>query len=285
MKIIDGYVSVVGSLQRFTSDHANLMRAKKGLAPRTDLDSLTPESRVDHLRDQGLSSAYTICESAKDLRSDWQVLNADYKNVLDFFSIIPSVSEDFMNELPLLPELVAEGLRAIHFRPGKWKAAQHLNSRDFDAIYQTLSDLKLPLYVMCGGITGPNISYSDPAIVDDIASRFPNLRIVLTHGGWPYVLQMCGMLHRRSNVWCMPDAYFPGFPGWRSYLEAMESFGQDRFIFSSIFPYTDVDDHIAAYQKLGVSDDVLEKAYSLNVERLFDFDFDIHGGGPTELPH
>lgn len=284
MEIVDGYVSIVGSLQRFTADHANMMRAKKGLPPRDDLEDLSPLGLRDLVRSQGVSAAYSICESVLGLREDWDQLMTDYAGTLDFFALIPSLSSNFASELDLLPELKAQGMKAVHFRPGKWKTPLHLNSPEFDAIYSSLSELSLPLFVMCGGITGPSIAYSDPSIMDDVANRYPDLRIVLTHGGWPFVQQMSGMLHRRSNVWCMPDAYFPGFPGWRSYLEAMETFGQNRFIFSSIFPYTDIDEHIESYRSLGVSDEILKKAFSTNMSQLFDFDIDIYSAGRTELP-
>jgi len=46
-------------------------------------------------------------------------------------------------------------------------------------------------------------------LVDDVAIDFPNLRINLSHTGWPWIDEWCSMLWRHPNVYGDISAYFP----------------------------------------------------------------------------
>lgn len=46
-------------------------------------------------------------------------------------------------------------------------------------------------------------------LVDEVAIDFPNLRINLSHTGWPWVDEWCSMLWRHPNVYGDTSAYFP----------------------------------------------------------------------------
>jgi predicted TIM-barrel fold metal-dependent hydrolase len=48
-----------------------------------------------------------------------------------------------------------------------------------------------------------------PMTADNIAIEFPDLRIILTHTGYPWIDEWCSMLWRHPNVYGMINAYFP----------------------------------------------------------------------------
>lgn len=50
-----------------------------------------------------------------------------------------------------------------------------------------------------------------PMYADEVAMDFPDLTLVLTHGGWPWSGEWCSMLWRHPNVYGNIGAYFPSF--------------------------------------------------------------------------
>ena len=61
-----------------------------------------------------------------------------------------------------------------------------------------------------------------PEYVDRVATDFPNLQIVIQHGGWPYVHEAIGVLYKQPNVFMVPGQYVHyGFPGSTEYVEAL----------------------------------------------------------------
>ncbi len=47
-----------------------------------------------------------------------------------------------------------------------------------------------------------------PMLADDVAIDFPDLRINLSHTGWPWVDEWCSMLWRHPNVYGDISAYY-----------------------------------------------------------------------------
>ena len=78
-----------------------------------------------------------------------------------------------------------------------------------------------PLYAKCSelGITvGMQVGHSaevltsepgHPMAADNVAIEFPDLTMILTHTGYPWIEEWCSMLWRHPNVYGMLNAYFP----------------------------------------------------------------------------
>lgn len=77
-----------------------------------------------------------------------------------------------------------------------------------------------PLYAKChelGVPVGMQVGHSAevlptdvgrPMLVDDVAREFPELRINLSHTGWPWTGEFCSMIWRHPNVYGDISAYF-----------------------------------------------------------------------------
>jgi hypothetical protein len=78
-----------------------------------------------------------------------------------------------------------------------------------------------PLYTKClelGITVGMQVGHSaevltsepgHPMAADNVAIEFPDLTIVLTHTGYPWIEEWCSMIWRHPNVYGMLNAYFP----------------------------------------------------------------------------
>ena len=102
-----------------------------------------------------------------------------------------------------------------------------------------------PLYAKCNELdiaVGMQVGHSaevlpsevgHPMYVDNVALDFPNLRINLSHTGWPWVDEWCSMLWRHPNVYGDISAYFPGRLE-ESQIRFMDSSrGRDKVLFGT----------------------------------------------------
>ena len=102
-----------------------------------------------------------------------------------------------------------------------------------------------PLYAKCNELdiaVGMQVGHSaeilpsevgHPMYVDNVALDFPNLRINLSHTGWPWVDEWCSMLWRQPNVYGDISAYFPSRLE-QSQVRFMDSSrGRDKVLFGT----------------------------------------------------
>lgn len=84
------------------------------------------------------------------------------------------------------------------------------NDRRFYPLYAKCNELKIPVGLQVGH--SAEVLPSDggrPMLVDEVAIDFPNLKINLSHTGWPWVDEWCSMLWRHPNVYGDTSAYYP----------------------------------------------------------------------------
>jgi hypothetical protein len=70
-------------------------------------------------------------------------------------------------------------------------------------------------------------------IVDRVAIDFPDLKINLSHTGWPWVDEWCSMLWRHPNVYGDISAYYPASLDERLVRFMDSSRGRDKVLFGT----------------------------------------------------
>ncbi len=70
-------------------------------------------------------------------------------------------------------------------------------------------------------------------LADDVAIEFPDLRINLSHTGWPWVDEWCSMLWRHPNVYGDISAYYPKSLDERLIRFMDASRGRDKVLFGT----------------------------------------------------
>ncbi|HUE82339.1 MAG TPA: amidohydrolase family protein [Pyrinomonadaceae bacterium] len=143
---------------------------------------------------------------------------------------------------------------AREIEQGKWRAMGELGLA-YDGL--ALNDPALfPYYEVCErkgipvffhtGLDGPEpqqlvspkfkIELGDPLLLQDVVIRFPKLKVVIMHMGWPYPDHAIYMLYAYPNVyldtavvnWILGPSVFN-----RMLKEAVETVGSDRILFGS----------------------------------------------------
>ena len=95
---------------------------------------------------------------------------------------------------------------------------------------------------------------------------FPQLKVILAHGGYPRVLDAQALVTKHPDFYISPAIYCH-FPGGRTYVEAI-SMLPDQFIYASAYPLGPIKESAELALNFPLSDDVMEKYMYENAARL-----------------
>lgn len=100
------------------------------------------------------------------------------------------------------------GFKYVYFHPITFGVAP--NDRRCYPLYAKCAELGIPVGLQVGHSAEPLPSdIGRPMLVDDVAIDFPNLKINLSHTGWPWTGEFISMLWRHPNVYGDIAGYFP----------------------------------------------------------------------------
>ena len=104
-------------------------------------------------------------------------------------------------------------------------------------IYEFCQEKGLPVLFHTGttGLGDCDIKYSKPEYLDEVCQKYPDLRVVMAHFGWPWPEVAIAVALRNPNV-------FIDVSGWRpryipaSILPYLNGILKDRFLFGTDYP-------------------------------------------------
>lgn len=131
-------------------------------------------------------------------------------------------------------------LKGVVLEPGAVRPAMYGDDANLYPIYAECEKHDIPVMMMLGGNAGPNVDYSFPRIIHKIASDFPSVKFIVSHGGWPWVQAVLGVCFVQPNIWLSPDLYIFNQPGYQDYVTAAKTWMQDRMLYASAYPFLPV---------------------------------------------
>jgi hypothetical protein len=175
-----------------------------------------------------------------------------------------------------IADAIKNDFRAINIEPGSYAQPMLVDDRRLYPIYAQCEDAKVPVIIMAGGSAGPDLSYTEPVHLDRVAADFPDLKIVVSHGGWPWVHEMLHIAFRRPNIYLSPDQYLANLPGSDDYVRAADGYLADRFLYGSSYPFTPVDAYAAWFKRLPIRPESMKKVLYRNAAALLKIDIKPH---------
>ena len=174
-----------------------------------------------------------------------------------------------MQAIDELSRMVNEfGMKGASIDP--YLAKLPADHRKFYPIYAKCCELKVPVVISTGPgtrVPGAIMGDASPARVDEVARDFPDLTIVMSHGGYPYVQEACMVCHRNANVY-MEWSEYETWPFADGYVKAGNELIPDKLIFASAHPFYDSWERAKLYETLGFRPDVLENVLYNNAARI-----------------
>jgi predicted TIM-barrel fold metal-dependent hydrolase len=170
---------------------------------------------------------------------------------------------------------VAMGVRALKVHPPHmgFAANAYLDGLDgLRAIYEEAQRLRVPVMIHTGTSTFPGARsrLGEPMTVDDVAVDFPDLRIILAHGGRPLWMEQAFFLVRRFPNVFMDVSSIPPKAVLRYFPRLAEVAG--KVLYGSDWPSPGVRsmaDNARDFQALALPADALVKMLETNARTLF----------------
>ena len=185
------------------------------------------------------------------------------------FSAIAAIDPtDRKRAIRQIDAALESGFRGVTIEPGAYPVPLYADDRRLYPIYAHLEDRDVVTTIMTGGNAGPDLSYSHPVQLDRVAADFPSLRIVVSHGNWPWVSEILHVAFRRPNVYVSPDMYLYNMPGMNDYLKAADGFLADRFVFATAYPLVPLKDYAQWFVQLPLKPENMEKCVYRNAAGL-----------------
>ena len=137
-------------------------------------------------------------------------------------------------------------------------------------LYTKCAELNLPVFVTMAPppqVPGAIMDYADPRHIDQVARDFPELTIIMSHGGYPYVNEAVYACLRNANVY-MDFSEYERAPMADVFVQAMSTIIQDKVVFASAHPFIELKDALDAYASFSLTDEVRRKVMYENACRI-----------------
>src|SRR5438128_3919508 len=138
---------------------------------------------------------------------------ADPERLMPYGGVHPRFTKDPAGDVDRLADL---GIRLVKIHPPHQGMAANAYTDGLDAlgkIYRRCEERGMPVMIHTGTsiFPGARSKYGNPMELDDVAIDFPDLRIVMAHGGRPlYMEEAFFILRRHANVWLDVSGIPPG---------------------------------------------------------------------------
>ncbi|CAM4293983.1 putative metal-dependent hydrolase of the TIM-barrel fold protein [Mycobacterium basiliense] len=196
---------------------------------------------------------------------------------------IPFAGADIMAGSSAVDEfecwVLEHGFRGLSLRP--FMIGRPASDPAYSPFYAKCIELGVPLSIHTSANwtrTRPS-DLGHPRHIDDVACRFPELTILMSHGGYPWVLEACLIAWKHPNVYLELAAHRPKYfastgTGWEPLMRFGQTTIRDKVIYGSggfLFnrPYAQLCDEMRA---LPVRREVLEDWLWRNATRLLRLD-------------
>lgn len=193
----------------------------------------------------GLSSDFQGEESDGNLNDDTAALVRAYPEKLIGFMALHPYDPTVLDELERCRTDLA--LRGIKLG-ANYQNYDPLDDRALK-IYGRAEALGLPIMFHTG--TSPvqmaPIRYSHPLVMDQIAMRYPELRMILAHMGHPWQVDACVVIRKHPNLYAdISGMFYRPFSFYEALRKAAEWNVLPKLLFGTDYPITYAEENIEA---------------------------------------
>lgn len=161
------------------------------------------------------------------------------------------------------------GFKGLHIHPHGYGLPP--NHAFYFPYYAKAQELGVPAIISMGHTLDlMPIEPGRPIHLDTIALYFPDLAVICTHTGWPWVEEAIALAWKHPNVFLGTSAYAPKY--WKPELvKFINSHGQDKVVWGTDYPLIDHQEALEQIEALGLRETSKSKFLYENAARLFRF--------------
>ena len=267
-------IDLEGMLRKFGN-----VAIPSGIAVLEDLDAtlgmLQPEVLIAQMDEAGISQSVLYAVEAPIVYSGneyvSELCNRFPDRLLGFASVDPKAKD----APTVLEHAVRElGLKGLKLHPPLQNF--YPNDEAIFPVYEKAAELNIPIVFHVG--TTPfgamcRLSTANPILIDDVASQFPTLRIMLTHLGTLWHCEAFMVVEKNPNVFIDTAAYAYEIPQILT-PDLISRIGPNKVVFGTDFPMPygnrphRMKDFVDAIHGLQLSDEVKRGFFRDNFDRL-----------------
>ncbi len=193
---------------------------------------------------------------------------------IGFASVDP---HDSQSRAKLKEAILDLGLKGIKLDPGL--QAFYPNDQELGyPLYEEAQTQGLPILFHCGLSWEPasRMKYSHPLFLEDVVQDFPELKIIIAHLGWPWVLEAVALALKHPNIFLDTSALYADTP--KKFLRFLltqqipitiiENSLREQILFGSNYPCIEIKKMAEAIKDLPLSEDTLRLIFSENARRV-----------------
>lgn len=287
-KIINAHSHLI-ELDAMYRKYGNLT-IPKGISVLADLDAtlrlLNPDVFVEQMDDAGVDQSILYAVDAPIVYSSNEYVSRMCERYPGRFIGFASANP----HAPDAPATVAHAVKELNLKGLKLHPPlQNFfpNSESVFPIYETAVELNIPIVFHVGTTPfGPlcRLDRANPILLDDVATRFPTLRIMLTHLGTLWTDEALMVVEKNPNVFIDTAAYIYEIPDVLT-LDTINRVGPDRFIFGTDYPMPSagrphsIREFVDVIKAIGLAANLERAIFFENCERLLNGPKDKPGSG------
>lgn len=158
--------------------------------------------------------------------------------------------------------LKSANIAAIDFN---FLSDRNVNDKEFYALYSYCEIYSIPVIIHSGinYARGVTMWKAQPSYFDEIAVDFPELKIIMSHGGNGFGPSVLAVTQRHPNIYLEFAAMRPKYMA-PEFIQAANTYLKDRCIFGTDYPLTDFEDQIKLWQ-YSLREEVWDKFFYQNI--------------------
>ena len=280
-------IDLEGMLRKFGN-----VAIPSGIAVLEDLDAtlgmLRPEVLIAQMDEAGISQSVLYAVEAPIVYSGNEYVSELCQRFPDRLLGFASVDPKAKDAPAILEHAVRNlGLKGLKLHPPLQNF--YPNDEAIFPVYEKAAELNIPIVFHVG--TTPfgamcRLSTANPILIDDVASQFPKLRIMLTHLGTLWHCEAFMVVEKNPNVFIDTAAYVSEIPQILT-PDLISRIGPGKVVFGTDFPmpYANrphrMKDFVDAIRGLEVSEEIKRGFFRENFDRLLHGERESGKGGMT----
>ena len=166
------------------------------------------------------------------------------------------------------------GLRGLKLHP-QLQCFRPDDERVF-GVYEVAEELGIPVLLHTGttgigagmeGGAGIRLDYARPIYVDNVATMFPKLKIVMAHFGWPWHEEALAIALHKANVYIELSGWAPKHIP-EIVIRYADTLLQDKVLFGTDYPMIRPRRWLEEFKNLRLRDESREKILWRNAEKI-----------------
>jgi len=266
------------NLKRNFIDNANEAETFESAGIADNLQGLEPKEFIAYIDETGIDKVLITALKSWSLFDQRMQVSTSVDEIVEaatvapdrilgLYGINPMARMNGVRELEAA--VVKSGFKGAHIHPHGYDLP--LDHAYYFPFYAKCMELDVPVVVSMGHtLDRLPIDVGHPTHLDRVALYFPELRIVCTHTGWPWVEEAIALVSKHPNMFLGTSAYAPKY--WKpEMVKFINSRGKDKVMWGTDYPVIKHDRSLREIGDLGLNKEAHENLLHRNAVRVFGF--------------